>query len=118
MKAVKALGLDFAAVDCCMGTDGKVYIIECNSGPGLDGNSFDTWVAALKTLTAKQVEKPAAKPAAKAAGKVEAAAAVNAAAQVAGKNNLQKKLLLLAELAGEANDEEAAVLEKLLAKIK
>jgi hypothetical protein len=35
IKAVKCLGLDFAAVDCIRGRDGKVYILETNTAPGV-----------------------------------------------------------------------------------
>jgi hypothetical protein len=37
-EAVTALGLDFGAIDCIL-KDGKVYILEVNTAPGLDGES-------------------------------------------------------------------------------
>ncbi len=48
IDAVKAIGLDFGAVDCCILNGGNVAIIEVNTGPGLSGSSFDAYVAAFK----------------------------------------------------------------------
>jgi glutathione synthase/RimK-type ligase-like ATP-grasp enzyme len=113
VNAVKALGLDYAAVDCCLDTTGKAYVIECNSGPGLDGNSFDSWVAAFKELLAP----PAAKKVAAAPVEQKIAAPKVAAKAVGGKAKLQEKLALLAQLADLADDDEAAVLHKLINKM-
>lgn len=35
MAAVKAVGLDFAAVDIIQNTNGKLFVLECNSAPGV-----------------------------------------------------------------------------------
>jgi hypothetical protein len=48
IKAVKALGLDFGAVDCCLDNINVPYIFEVNSGPGLEATSFDKYVEAFK----------------------------------------------------------------------
>jgi len=55
IKAVKALGLDYGAVDCCDDQDGKAWIIECNTGPGLEGSPLEAWVKALKNLLSGKV---------------------------------------------------------------
>jgi len=47
IAAVKAIGLDFGAVDCCELEDGGVAIIEVNTGPGLQGTSFEAYIAAF-----------------------------------------------------------------------
>lgn len=47
IKAVKALKLNFGAVDCCTDDTGKVFIIEVNTGPGLEGTTFDNYVEAF-----------------------------------------------------------------------
>jgi glutathione synthase/RimK-type ligase-like ATP-grasp enzyme len=72
IKAVKALGLDYGAVDCCIDQDGKVWIIECNTGPGLEGSPLEAWVKALKELISEKKKAEPVKKAAveKAAGKV------------------------------------------------
>jgi hypothetical protein len=37
IKSIKALGLDFGAVDILLGQDGKFYVLEVNTGPGVEG---------------------------------------------------------------------------------
>jgi hypothetical protein len=73
IKAVEVAGLDFGAVDCALSLDNKPYIIEINSGPGLQGTSFQKYV---DTFTAKihEIEH----------GNAPAAHAVHQAAHVAG----------------------------------
>jgi glutathione synthase/RimK-type ligase-like ATP-grasp enzyme len=44
IKALRALDLEFGAVDCVIDTDGKAWIIEVNTGPGLEGTSFKKYV--------------------------------------------------------------------------
>lgn len=48
IAAVGAAGLDFAAVDCVMLQDGRAAIIELNTGPGLEGTSFEAYVKAFQ----------------------------------------------------------------------
>lgn len=48
INAIKTVGLDFGAVDCCILEDGNVAIIEVNTGPGLTGSSFDAYIKAMK----------------------------------------------------------------------
>lgn len=38
-KAVDCLGLDFGAVDVLKGVDGKYYVLETNSAPGVEGEN-------------------------------------------------------------------------------
>ncbi len=59
IDAVAALGLTYGAVDCCT-TNDSTYIIECNTGPGLEGSSLEAWIIALKELLNDKKEKPAA----------------------------------------------------------
>lgn len=44
IKALNTIGLDFGAVDCCIDSTGKPWIIEINSGPGLDGTTLKAYV--------------------------------------------------------------------------
>lgn len=60
IKAVQVIGLDFAAVDCAIGTDNAPYIIECNSGPGLEGTTLTKYTEALSRKLA-EFERPAAR---------------------------------------------------------
>lgn len=49
IDAIRTVKLDFGAVDCCSDTDGKPWIIEINSGPGLDGTTFKAYIDAFET---------------------------------------------------------------------
>lgn len=46
--AVVILNLDFGAVDVVHGTDGKWYVLEVNTAPGLEGTTLDKYVEAFK----------------------------------------------------------------------
>jgi len=56
-KAVEVTGLDFGAVDCAVGLDDNPYIIEINSGPGLQGTAFQKYVEAF-TAKIESIENP------------------------------------------------------------
>ena len=58
--AVAAVGLDFGAVDCAIGADGNPYIIEINSGPGLQGTSFEKYTEAFNAKL-RELEAPPAR---------------------------------------------------------
>lgn len=51
-KAVKALGLDFGAVDVGVTEDGTVYVLEVNRRPGLEGNTTKAYALHLKEVAA------------------------------------------------------------------
>jgi glutathione synthase/RimK-type ligase-like ATP-grasp enzyme len=101
VAAVKAVGLNFGAVDCGVTEDGKVVVLEVNSGPSLEGTSLDQWLTQItqfiasleKTTTVKKVEaaapaSPEAQKVIKGAGRKESAIA---------KAELLRALLLNAE---------------------
>ncbi|NIA10681.1 MAG: hypothetical protein GWP10_13375 [Nitrospiraceae bacterium] len=46
--AVKALTLDFGAVDCAIDYNNKAYIIEVNTGPGLQGKTLELYLNEFK----------------------------------------------------------------------
>lgn len=48
VAAVRALGLDFGAVDLIIGVDGKAYVLEVNTAPALAPLTFEKYVAAFK----------------------------------------------------------------------
>jgi hypothetical protein len=48
-KAVSAIGLDFGAVDCALDYDGKAWVIEVNTGPGLQGGTLTSYIKALES---------------------------------------------------------------------
>ena len=120
IKAVEALKLHYGAVDCCIGADGKPYIIECNTGPGLEASSLDAVTTALKELVNPPVKAAPApkKPAAEKAAPKAAAAAKKAAGAAGGaKAKLAAKAELLAQMAENADEAEAEVLNKIFAKM-
>ena len=47
VNAVKALGLEFGAVDCGITNDNKCIVIEVNTGPALEGNMVDKFLNSL-----------------------------------------------------------------------
>lgn len=59
IDALKAVGLDFGAVDCCLDTDGKPWVIEINSGPGLDGSTLATYVDVFEAKLKELMTPPA-----------------------------------------------------------
>jgi glutathione synthase/RimK-type ligase-like ATP-grasp enzyme len=117
VKAVKAAGLDFGAVDCCIDEDGKPWVIEINTGPGLDGKPFDEYVKAFKERI-DDILKPA-KKSNKSKPKAETKDAVVDEMVVAGgaKGRLKAKADLLNEMITKADDKEAEILEGLFTKI-
>ena len=46
-KAVKALGLDFGAVDIGLQANGKLVVLEVNRAPGIDGNTIAAYARAI-----------------------------------------------------------------------
>ena len=57
IKAVSVVGLDFGAVDCAIDVGGHAFIIEVNSGPGLQGTSLSKYIAAFRNKLA-EMERP------------------------------------------------------------
>lgn len=54
--SVSALGLDFGAVDVLLGRDGKYYVLEVNTAPGVEGEGRQV-IQSLATRIAKWAEK-------------------------------------------------------------
>ena len=109
IKAVKAVGLDFGAVDCCIDATGKVLVLEINSGPGLEETTFDVFVDALK-----KISSPTQSP----QSSVKAVAASHEAVKATNsKTDLLKKLSLASEMVSVADDDEAVVLNNVFKKM-
>lgn len=121
VAALKSLNMMFGAVDCCVDENGKVWIIEVNSGPGLEGSTLTAYVEAFgKKIDTFGVPAPAAKPAAAAAAKPAAGVkATPAAAAKAGsaKERLSQRIDVINQMLGVATEDEAKAIESLWAKM-
>jgi glutathione synthase/RimK-type ligase-like ATP-grasp enzyme len=98
--ALKALKLDFGAVDCCLDVNGVPYIIEINTGPGLEETPFNAYVAAFK----KAITRPTGKP-------------VIVKNTSSTKHALIAKTALMAELVEKADETEAEALKGIFKKM-
>ena len=105
-SAAKALGLEFAAVDCCIDAKGDVYIIELNSGPGLKGSVLAAYIEAFK----EEISKKKA---------TKTTMATVKAKSVSGnkKSSLKAKAALMSDMINNANENEAEALESIFAKM-
>ena len=99
IKALKALKLDFGAVDCCLDVNNNPYIIEINTGPGLEETPFNAYVTAFqKTITQPIINKHK----------------VN---KDPVKHELLTKTALMAELVEKADETEAEALKGIFKKM-
>lgn len=57
IKAVEIIGLDFGAVDCAIDVSDHPFIIEINTGPGLQGTSLSKYTEAFRSKLA-EMERP------------------------------------------------------------
>lgn len=118
VQAVEALGLEFGAVDCCIDDDGVVWIIEVNTGPGLEGSSFNAYVNKFTEMI-DNILNP--KP---------ADTAINAMLSVKDKKPYKKsgkdtnlrtdmtnKAATMSEMIEKANDEQLVVLKSVFSKM-
>lgn len=116
VKAVKALGLDFGAVDCCVDVNANPWIFEVNTGPGLEGTSLKLYLAAFEKAIGGKTDKKVAKPAKTAAIDPNAPAGK----PVAGDEKVFLKMQLsrLSEMIDDVEDPtELAALKKLGTKL-
>lgn len=106
LKAVKAVGLDFGAVDCVMDQSKEPWIIEVNTGPGLEGTPFTKYVEAFNKAI-NDILKP---PAKKATAKV-ATAKTEVKKEAGGRKLNPEKLRMIADMLDGCNtdDEKEAV---------
>jgi hypothetical protein len=115
VAAAKALDLTFGAVDCCLDVNGNPFVFEVNSGPGLEGTSFDKYVEAFTGIIEA---KPAPKAKAPSAGAVKKTTAVAAEAGALSRKTLLKEQLdRLTRLVEESSEEEMEMVQKLGAKL-
>jgi len=115
INALKAIKLDFGAVDCCIDEDGSPWIIEVNTGPGLKGSSLKAWTDALKA-NIKEVTTPKPKKVVK---KVAAVAkkATKTVQVTRKKEQLRSTMMTLADLIEAADDDEVDAIRSAASKM-
>ena len=104
VKAVDALGLQFGAVDCVLDVDGKAWIIEVNTGPGLEGTAFKNYVDAFSRMI-QGILKPAPKTTAAKTSPTKKAAPKKAGSKTPGTYD-PEKLRMLADMLDNAEEGE------------
>ena len=58
VTAVKALGLDFGAVDQIIDQDGRAYVLEVNTAMAMSPLTLDTVASALQSLISQRGHEP------------------------------------------------------------
>lgn len=115
IAAVKAIGLDFGAVDCCTDINDNVFIFEINTGPGLEATSFDKYVEAFEKVIAgnKKEEAPKA-TSGKTSKTVEPVAKKSVGSE---REFMQMQLSRLQEMLGEVPDGDLETVKQLGARL-
>lgn len=114
VKAVEVAGLDFGAVDCAMSADDLPFIIEINSGPGLQGTALQKYVDAFSKKIS-EIENPTPSKIKNAAKKAENLVKKAVGAEKAEKITVKEGGGLAKIMQNVKTDEEArAVIEALL----
>lgn len=117
LKALKATKLDFGGVDCCVDSDGKVWIIEINSGPGLKNSSFEAYVKIFSEAI-NTILNPPATTMAKAASAVKKTFTKSSPTTPGSKKEtLARKLELFQEMVSVCDDDEASALDSIAGKV-
>ena len=115
VKSLKAIGLDFGAVDTCIDVEGVPWIIEVNTGPGLEETPFKAWVTALEKLVVNKLSPKTLMQ--RMAGTGKGKKAVTASTSNGAKKSLADKLRLAQEMVDCADDGEAEVLDKVFGRM-
>jgi glutathione synthase/RimK-type ligase-like ATP-grasp enzyme len=116
IKAVASLGLQFGAVDCVIDSDKKPWVIEVNTGPGLEGTAFKNYVAAFSKMINKILSPEKPKTAPKASASVSKTPSKVTVSKKASSVN-PEKLRMLADMLEEADENEAAAVNAVAARM-
>lgn len=117
IAALKAIKLDFGAVDCCLDEDGKPWIIEVNTGPGLKGSSLKAWVGSMKAMIKDTLTPPKKKTVAKKAPVKSTKGASTTVHVVRKKEQLKSAMMTLADLIEVADDNEVDAIRSAASKM-
>lgn len=116
--SLTAVGMDFGAVDCCIDSNGNPWIIEINSGPGLDGSSLKAYVGAFENTLKSIMSPPKKKEIVVKAAVGKVTGKVGSKSKL-GSNSAKERLTGLKELLDlveDADETECAVIEGLVKK--
>lgn len=113
VKAVAAVGLDFGAVDCVLDVDGKAWVLEVNSGPGLEGSALTAWVSAF-TKYFRSLEAPKRE---EAPGRKETTVGKAVVGAKSGSTSKAEQLRVLADLLDNADPSEAEAINNVARKL-
>ena len=119
VKSLAAIGLNFGAVDCCTDVNGKVWVIEVNTGPGLENTPFEVWTKTFKetienilqpkTIAQKITDKFVSKK------KTTEKSSISKSGSI--KQTLAHKVGMMQEMVEVADDDEAEVLNSVFKKM-
>lgn len=110
--AVKALGLEFGAVDCCIDLDSSVWIIEVNTGPGLEGSSLDAYVSKFTKMINKVLNpKPVDTTINAMLSAKDERPHKKAVKNTNLRTNMMSKTTIMSEMISKANDEQLVALK-------
>jgi len=117
IASLKALKLDFGAVDCCLDEDGNPWVIEVNTGPGLKGASLNAWVKDMKAVIKDTLNPPEKKITAEKAP-AKPTKKTNTTVHVSRKkDSLKSVMATLADLIEAADDNEVDAIRSAASKM-
>ena len=122
INTVDTIGLQFGAVDCAMDNANNPYIIEVNSGPGLQSTAFEKYVEVFRAKIAefdaaqRRREDPPVRRAARAAGNAVRRAVGAAAAEEVQEDQVVNEDALVHLMNAVRNPEEARRVLDLMAR--
>ena len=119
IAAVKSMGLDFGAVDCCTDINDNVFVFEINTGPGLEATSFDKYVEAFEKVISDNKKEEAPKTTSGKTTKVGEPVSYKKTKEPAGNERefMQMQLSRLQEMLKEVDDGDLETVKRLGAKL-
>ena len=118
ISAVKALGLEFGAVDCCIDADDKVWIIEINTGPGLEESSLEAYINKFTKMIDNILSPKSADTAVNTALSTKDEKPHKKSVKNANlRTDMTSKAATMSEMIEKANDEQLVVLKNVFSKM-
>jgi glutathione synthase/RimK-type ligase-like ATP-grasp enzyme len=116
IKSLKCIGLDFGAVDCAIDNSNTPFIIEVNTGPGLQGTSFSKYVEAFRNAIA-EFQRPEPSLTSSSRSRTTSRPRTQQAAMTSNENNEISNGGLATVMRNVRNDDEArAIIDELMSR--